>query len=322
MKERLPAGRALLAIAATFILLLGSLATGVSAQGTPEAGTPASGEIVITHAQGETTVPLNPEVVLTFDLSSADTLDKLGIKVAGLPKSNLGGDFERFNTDDYLDIGTLFEPDYEAVAAAEPDLIIVANRSAEALPELSKIAPTIDVTGEGVDFIGDLHEQTNLLASIFGKEAEAAEALAAIDAQVAELQAKTADAGTGLVILTSGGEVSAVTPGWTRGAFIYDTLGFQPPVDDIEEATHGEPISFEFLLEHDPDWLFVFDRDAVTGEDGAAAEEVLDNAIVHETTAWQNDQIVYLDPYNWYIVMTGLGTVQSMIDEVNAAIAE
>ncbi|MEZ4533238.1 MAG: siderophore ABC transporter substrate-binding protein [Thermomicrobiales bacterium] len=317
MRERLPIHRALLAIAAALLLIVGALSATVSAQGAPEADT-----IVITHVQGETEVPLNPDVVLTFDLSSADTLDKLGVKVAGLPKSNLGGEFERFNTDEYLDIGTLFEPDYEAVAAAKPDLIIVANRSAEALPELSKIAPTIDLTGEGVDFMGDLTNQTMTLASIFGKQAEAEAALADLNAQIEALREKTADAGTGLVILTAGGEVSAVSPGWTRGAFIYDTLGFQLPVEDVEEATHGEPISFEFLLEHNPDWLFVFDRDAVTGEEGASAEEVLDNALMHETTAWQNDQIVYLDPYNWYIVMTGLGTVQSMIDEIDAAFAE
>ncbi|MCA9859557.1 MAG: siderophore ABC transporter substrate-binding protein [Thermomicrobiales bacterium] len=321
MKERLPVHRALFAVVATFALLIGTLGATVSAQGTPEAES-GGGEIVVQHAQGETTVPLNPEVVLTFDLASADTLDKLGVAIAGLPKSNLGGDFARFDTDDILDIGTLFEPDYEAVAAANPDLIIVANRSAETLPELSKIAPTIDMTTSGTDFIGDLHTQTTTLAAIFEKEAEAAELLAGIDAQIEELKTKTADAGTGLVVLTSGGEVTALAPGGIRGGFIYDTLGFQVPVDDLEQATHGEPISFEFLLEHNPDWLFVFDRDSVTGGDGVAAQELLDNAIVHETTAWQNDQIVYLDPYNWYIVMNGLGTVQSMIDELDAAFAE
>ncbi len=71
------------------------------------------------------------------------------------------------------------------------------------------------------DLIAGLHEQTNLLASIFGKEAEATEALAAIDAKVADLQEKTADAGTGLVILTSGGEVTAIAPGGLRGMLIY-----------------------------------------------------------------------------------------------------
>lgn len=311
MLERLQSRRAFMASAATFALVASAPISRIAAQ--------ESGEIEITHAQGETTVPLNPQVVLSFDLASVDTLDKLGVKVAGLPKSNLGGDFARFDTDDYLDIGTLFEPDYEAVAAAKPDLIIVANRSADTLPELSKIAPTIDLSGENVDFLGDLNKQVALLASIFGKETEAAALLAEIDTQIAELNETTADAGTALIILTAGGELTAIAPGSIRGGLIYDTLGLETPIDDLDAATHGEAISFEFLLEHNPDWLFVFDRDAVTGEEGSAAEEVLDNAIVHETTAWQNDQIVYLDPYNWYIVMTGLGTVQAMIAELNTA---
>lgn len=311
MLERLQSRRAFVTSTAAFALVAGMPIGRISAQ--------ENDDIVITHAQGETTVPLDPQVVLSFDLASVDTLDKLGVKVAGLPKSNLGGDLARFDTDDFLDIGTLFEPDYEAVAAAKPDLIIVANRSADTLPELSKIAPTIDLTGDTTDFLGALKNQVMLLASIFEKKAEATELLADIDTQVAELAEKTADAGTALIILTSGGEVTAVAPGSIRGGLIYDTLGLEPPIDDLDTATHGEAISFEFLLEHDPDWLFVFDRDAVTGEEGAAAQEVLDNAIVHETTAWKNEQIVYLDPYNWYIVMTGLGTVQAMIDELNAA---
>ena len=296
----------------------------VLAQDAPSVGaTPAEGggEIVVTHMQGETTVPVNPEKVFSFDITSIDTLQALGVTVTGMPE--LTGDGEQYMSDDTIVIGSLFEPDYELINDEQPDLIIIAGRSAETYPDLSGIAPTIDLTNAGQGMIEDLTANTQVLAEIFGKQAEAAELLDDINARVAALQEQVADIGTGLVIMTTGGSVVALAPGNARagrGALIYETLGIQPPVEDIEAATHGEPISFEFLLEHDPDWLFVIDRDAATdSEEGQPAEQVLDNDIVHQTAAWQNDHIVYLNPFDWYIITGGgLNSTPRMLEELEA----
>ena len=304
--------------------------TGVAAQSaTPATGATPSGdgsEITVKHAQGETVVSANPATVISFDLASVDTLDALGVAISGLPKGSLAGHLDKFNADDYLNAGTLFEPDYEAVFGAKPDLIIVAGRSAAAYPELAKIAPTLDLTPSGTDFIADLKTNATILGEIFGKQAEVADALAALDQRVATLKADAEGVGSGLVIMTTGGEVTAVAPGGTgrgsRGALIYTTLGIAPPIDDIAEATHGEAVSFEFLLEANPDWLFVIDRDAATGsEEGKAAAEILDNELVAQTTAATAGQIVYLDPYTWYIVGNGLTTAGLMIEQLETAFA-
>jgi ABC-type enterochelin transport system substrate-binding protein len=39
----------------------------------------AQGTITVTHAQGETEVPVNPEVVFSYDYASIDTLQALGV---------------------------------------------------------------------------------------------------------------------------------------------------------------------------------------------------------------------------------------------------
>src|SRR5690606_41003609 len=70
--------------------------------------------------------------------------------------------------------------------------------------------------------------------------------------------------------------ISAYGPG-SRFGILHDTLGVAPAVEDVEAATHGEAISFEFILETNPDWLFVVDRDAATGEGGEAAAQVLED---------------------------------------------
>ena len=160
------------ALASAALLLAASLSAcatpnePVAAAGTPNEPASAT-EITVTHAQGETEVPVNPSKVLTFDLASLGTLDTLGVDVLGVPKSNLPGELAKYADEKYLDIGTLFEPDYEAVNAAEPDLIIVTSRSAEALPELAKIAPTIDLSNDWTDFYGSNLANTRTLGQIF-----------------------------------------------------------------------------------------------------------------------------------------------------------
>jgi iron complex transport system substrate-binding protein len=283
---------------------------------------PGEGELTVSHAQGETAVSLVPETVLTYDIASADTLQTLGVPIAGLPE--ITGADGLIDTEGVETIGSLFEPDYEKVNEMSPDLIIVAGRSAEVYPDLAEMAPTVDLSFQSNDFIGGLESNSRVLGAIFGKEDEVGEALDAIRTRVADIKEMASGVSSGMVIMTSGGSVTALAPGTARagrGALIYQTMGIQPPIEDLETATHGEPISFEFLLEHDPEWLFVIDRDAATGtEDAQPAEQVLDNDIMHQTTAWTEGNIVYLNPFDWYVIVgAGLTSMNRMLDELENA---
>lgn len=262
---------------------------------------PGEDELTITHAQGETVVKKNPSTIVSFDVAAIETIEMLGGSITGVPEHASGRKLSETATEF---VGSLSEPDYEAVNALAPDLIICAARSAAAYPELAKIAPTIDVSF-GPDMMASLDQITAALATIIGKETEAEASLEEIRTRVTTLEEATTDVGTGMLIMVSAGSVTALAPGNARGgrgALIYNVLGIQPPVDDLDTATHGEPISFEFLLEHNPDWMFVIDRDQAVGEEGQPASQVLDNDIMHETTAWQQEQIVYVDPYDWYVI--------------------
>ena len=277
-------------------------------------------EVTVQHAQGETTVPVEPETVIAFDMSAVDTLTELGVEVDGLPKSHLPEFLSSYEGEEYVDAGTLFEPDYEAVNAAEPDLIIVGGRSAAAYPQLAEIAPTIDLTADSGDWLGSLRESTTTLGQVFGRQAEAQAALAELDAAIAETREVTAEAGDGLVVLTNAGEVTAYGPG-SRFGMLHDVLGVEPADPDIEVASHGEAVSFEYVLETNPDWLFVVDRDAAVGSGSGAAQQVLDNAIIQQTSAWRDDQVVYLDPVRWYIVGNGLGSAGEMVDQIRIGLS-
>ena len=268
-------------------------------------------------------VPKDPQKIVAFEMATLDTIGALGGEVAGAPLESVPDYLQDSLSDDAFNAGTLFEADLIEIEAQQPDLIIIGGRSSGLYEDLSQIAPTIDLGISG-GYIETLERNVNLLGEVLGAEDEAAEALADLEAGIDDAKEATAEAGNGLAVMVSGGELNAMAPTGTeagssnvRGGLVYDVFGVEPVVEDIASATHGEPISFEFLLETDPDTLWVVDRDAATGEgEAGAAAQVLDNDIVKQTTAYQNDAIVYLDPVPWYIVYGGIETTQLLIDDV------
>ncbi len=78
------------------------------------------------------------------------------------------------------------------------------------------------------------------------------------------------------------------------------------PVDkSIEASTHGMNVSFEYVMEQDPELLYVIDRGAVVGGE-SSAQQLVENQLVENTQAYQNDRIYYLPPDYWYLSGGGL----------------
>src|SRR5690625_1033197 len=61
--------------------------------------------VTVEHELGTTEVEKNPEKVIVFDFGSLDTLDKLGVDVAGVPQMNIPSYLEKFEGDEYENIG-------------------------------------------------------------------------------------------------------------------------------------------------------------------------------------------------------------------------
>lgn len=281
----------------------------------------ATGEIVVRHARGTLTLGRRPDRVVTFDLATLDTLTTLGVPVVGVPKVALPEQLAKRIGPETARVGTLFDPDYEAVAALAPDLIVVALRSAPKFAELAKIAPTIDLSVGTDDPLAEAEANVRTLAAIFGRSAEAEAALAHLDASIASLRARTAKAGRGLVLLTTGGRLSVFGAG-SRFGVIHTVFGMAQADDGLRPSIHGQAASFEYVLERNPDWLFVLDRDAAIGAPGASAKALLDNDLIHQTAAGRAGRIVMLDPAAWYLVGDGLAALQTCVDQLDRALAE
>ena len=264
--------------------------------GSAAAEVPA-GSVKVQTAHGEAVVPQNPERVAVYDLGAVDTLSKLGVKIgASVDSQNLA--YLDAPLKDAVKAGTLFEPNYEALNAYNPQLIVIGSRMAKdkVSSELAKLAPTIDMTAQTDNMKESAKARIDAYVKIFGKQAEGDALKAEIDKTFADAKAAAQGKGKGLVILVNAGKLSAFGPDSRLGGWIHRDIGV-PAVDEaIKEGSHGQPVSFEYIKEKNPDWLFVLDRSAAIGEEGQAAREVLNNPLVAQSTAWKKGQVVYLPP--------------------------
>ncbi|QKV17236.1 siderophore ABC transporter substrate-binding protein [Oricola thermophila] len=274
------------------------------------AAAPALAEsVAVETARGTVAVPSNPEKIVVFDVGALDTLDALGIRPAGTVEK-VFVDYLDEATENAEAVGTLFEPDFEAVNALAPDLIVVGSRSAEQLEPLSKFAPTIDMTIWGNDVVGQARARLAAYGEIFGRQDEAKRLAGELDAGLERAKAAAAGKGTALIVLTNGPKISAYGKG-SRFGWLHDELDLPQAVESVEEATHGEAISFEFIRNANPDWLLVIDRSAAIGAEGERAAETLDNALVAETTAWKKGQVIYLNAADLYVAAGGFRSLMN-----------
>lgn len=271
-------------------------------------------EISVPTATTPLVLPDTPRKIAVYDLSALDTLDALGIPVAGVPQPVFLPYLENA-AKGAQPVGSLFEPDFEALFALNPDLVIAGGRSAKQVPELAKIAPTADMT-IWADPVSEGLARLETYAALFDKETEAKALRRALQDSLAQLKTLGETQGSALIVMTNGPKISAYGP---KGRFgwLHRVTGLAPAAE-VENSNHGEAISFEFIQKANPDVLLVIDRLAAIGRGGARAQETLDNALVREIKAWKTGKVIYLNAGPLYIANGGIqsmsGTVRELIE--------
>ena len=298
----------------TAIIALGALAF------LPIAASAQSSDVTIETARGEATIAAKPEKLIVMDMAALDTLDLLGAKPIGVPDKLYVSHLQHF-AEGIEVVGSLFEPDFETINALAPDLVVIGGRSAKQYDMLSQIAPTIDMTIWGTDMVGQAKARLEAYGTLLGKEGEAASLAADFDAKIEQAKAAVKGKGNALLLLTNGPKVSAYGAAGRFG-WLYDAIDLPEAIENVEDATHGEAVSFEFIRDVNPDWLLVIDRSAAIGAEGEGARQTLDNALVQATTAWKEDQVVYLDAANVYISGGGIQSMMRTMDELIDAFGE
>lgn len=288
--------------------------------GDDNAKTEQSTEMTITHELGETVLPKTPEKVVVFDFGLLDTLDTLGVEVAGVPQSAMPPYLEKYAGSEYTNLGSLKEPDFEAIHALKPDVIFISTRQADLYDQFAEIAPTIYVAVDTTNYLESYTNNIKMLGEVFNKEAEVEKELAAVTEKIEEIKGLVeGNEEKALIIMSNEGKISAYGHN-SRFGLIHDVFGYKEADENIEESTHGQSVTFEYVLETNPDILFVLNRDAAVNAGAPTNNDAIENEIVQKTNAYKNGKIVYLDPAAWYLAGGGLQSMKTMIDDAEKGV--
>lgn len=323
-----------LAGAVAFSLMACSGQTATSAGSTVSASsqtasseTPESITITISSYNGskelvELEVPYDPQRIAILDMASLDILDALGVgdRVVGTADTSLEY-LQDYITDDIANLGTIKEADLEAVMACEPDVIFIGGRLASSYDALSEIAPVVYLaTDTELGVVESVRQNAAVVASLFGLEEKVDELMAGFDARITALQEVSAGQTAIVGMCTSGSFNVLGNDG--RCSIIGREVGFENiGVDaNIDTSTHGNEASFEFIVDKNPDYIFVMDRDAAIGTDGAQlAQDIMENELVMGTDAYKNGHLIYLaHPAVWYTAEGGITALDIMLQDLES----
>ena len=292
------------------------------------AGEAASETITISTLNGnretmELAVPYDPQRIAVLDMASLDILDRLGVgdRVVGSATTALDYLQAYVTNEEIANLGTIKEADLEAVMASEPDVIFIGGRLSASYDALSEIAPVIYLaTDTEIGVVESVRQNATTIASLFGMEAEVDALMADFDARIAALAA-FAEGQNAIVGLCTSGSFNVLGSDG-RCSMISVEIGFDNLGDGDVTSTHGNESSFELIVELNPDYIFVLDRDAAIATEGAKlAQEIVENELVMETDAYKNGHIVYLaHPTVWYTAEGGITALDIMLQDLESAL--
>lgn len=276
--------------------------------------TAAASTLTIEDNHGTEEISLPIEGVAVTDNRAFELLDRWGVELVAAPLQLVPFTVTGYTEEGGVaDLGSHREPDLEALAAAQPSLIINGQRFAQYYDDIVALNPDATVVeldprdGEPLD--QELIRQAETLGEIFGEEEDAAKIVA--DFESALERAKTAYAAisdqTVMAVNVSGGNIGYIAPsvGRTYGP-IFDLVGLTPAleVDSASSDHEGDDINVEAIAAANPDLILVMDRDGGTSTrneaDYVPAEQIVsDNEALANVKA-VTDGYVYYAPADTY----------------------
>ncbi|WP_104524704.1 ABC transporter substrate-binding protein [Blastococcus atacamensis] len=268
--------RVLRAVAATLTAALALTACGGNSEPEEAAGGSSAAEgfpRTVEHAMGSTEIPERPQRVVVLDTGELDSALSLGITPIGAVTTAVSDGFLSYLADDAEGVevvGTIAEPDLEAIAALEPDLILSNKvRHEDIYEQLAQIAPTVFA-----EKVGAVWKENLLLdAEALGLEDEARAALEDYEADAAALGEELGDpAGTTVSAMRF---VEGTIRVYTAQSFI-GTVLTDIGLDQLQLPT-GETTTFAELS---PEELTQADADIVLHSSYGPATDSGEQAVV------------------------------------------
>lgn len=244
--------------------------------------------------RGAAQVPEQVNSLAVYDIAALDSLKALGIQPKGVIKDVYVDYLADMPKKAEVNIGTIKDPDLEALNGMRPDLIVIGGRMAPNYDVLSKVGPTLDMTLNSKEAFKQGFDRITAYGKIFKKEEAAATLIANLESALKQTQEAVKGKGNALMIMVNGPKIASFGAE-SRFGYLFNEIGIEPADLNKNDATHGQPVSFEFIQKLNPDWVIVMDRTSAINAKGENAKVVLDNALLKNTTAFSKNQVIYLD---------------------------
>jgi iron complex transport system substrate-binding protein len=312
------------AVAFALTASLGLAACGDDAEDTPEDSAGGAETRTVETAMGAVEVPASPERVVVLDTGELDTAITLGITPVGAVETGTGTMFLDYLPQDRLEgienVGTITQPNLEAIHELDPDLIIGSKiRDEQSYDELSEIAPTVFTEHVGAPW----QENFLLHAEALGKSAEAEAVVAEYEAHVAgtteALGGAEAAAETEVSMLRfiEGGNTRLYGEENFIGTILSDVGLGRPAI--TAEATDG------FAVEISPEQVDRADGDAIFytsygATDGSGEDEAIGGPLWDDLTAVRDGRAFRVNDQLWFLGI-GYTAAGQILDELTAHLA-
>ncbi len=264
--------------------------TSVTASATEDGGA-TDGAITVTDSSGaEVTLDAAADAIVSLSPTATESLFAIGAGDQVVAVDQYSYYPEEAPVTD-LDALT---PNVEAITTYDPDLVIAQDPGlADQLAELD-IPLLVQSAATTFD---DVYTQIDQLGTVTGRDDEAADVTSRMQSDIDKLVADAPDASGQTYFHELDSTLYSVT-GDTFIGQVYGLFGLDNIADAVDEDAGGYPqVSPEFVVEQDPDWIFL--ADASFGE---SAETLAQRPGWDTTTAVADGHVVPLPedvPSRW-----------------------
>nr|WP_245819682.1 iron-siderophore ABC transporter substrate-binding protein [Rhodococcus yunnanensis] len=276
------------------------------------AATADSGTRSVEHARGTTEVPASPVRIVTLEPVELDTSVALGVipvgtavlsEATGVP-AYLGEQAEGITS-----VGTVAEPQIEAIAALKPDLILgTETRHSEYYDQLAAIAPTVFMASQSDPW----QDNVRLVGRTLGREDEAEALLGDYRDRCEDIASEYQTAGKTAQLIRPRDEVLTLYGPLSFAGSTLECAGFETPPRDEWADEISVDLSPELVGQARADLIVVTTTNP-------AAPDAIPASITANAAALPNPHAV--DQSYW---ITGVGPKggQTVLDDIERILSQ
>ncbi len=274
------------------------------------------GEIIMAE------LPLNPKKIVCLNYDSIDILDRLGMgdRIVGMIKGDTTPKhLKKYDEDpSIVDLGSMEEPNMQALAELKPHIIFSSASTGKLYAEFTAIAPTMMVSVDAKDgFFKGVKSTAIKHGTLLKKEKDIEKILGVIEQKMERLRQKNDGRSAIQAIFVDeklhilGGKPVEGKP---NSRVLIADLGFDNKAEDFD-SNNKDVTAYDYILEKNPEFLFVLDKNTITHGESAKAKDVLPTQEkLVQAAAVKEGKLIFLSPENtWYLNSGGLTAFETML---------